>query len=61
MYNKLLLLHLPAGVFDDGPSIGSPDSRFHVIFGFGEPCFDHIQCICYALFLFLEGNQKNDR
>lgn len=29
--------HIPAGLFDVGPSIGSPDSRFHVMFGFGEP------------------------
>lgn len=39
--------HLPAGLFDDGPSIGSPDSRFHVMFGFGEPLFRPPRRICF--------------
>lgn len=30
------MTHLPV-LNNDGPKTGSPDSRFHVIFGFGEP------------------------
>lgn len=40
-----IMLNLPAGFTEFGPKIGSPDSRFHVMFGFGEPFL--------ILFLFL--------
>lgn len=37
MNGKIIIyVHLPV-LYSDGPKIGSPDSRFHVMFGFGEP------------------------